>query len=91
MITPRAAGLLIAVAVGSLVQPASASSGGAPAFGAPVRVQAASGFTEPRIVAAPDGTLVAIVKRRPSHHGASRRASPRAAVDILVAVSRPAD
>jgi hypothetical protein len=51
----------MAVAVLSLAQPASASSGDAPAFAAPVRVQTASGFTEPRIVTAPDGTLVAIV------------------------------
>jgi hypothetical protein len=67
MITPRAAGLLIvlAVAVGSLAPPASASSSGAPVFAPPVLVQAASGFTEPRIVTAPDGTLVAIVNAGP--------------------------
>ncbi|MHB8692177.1 MAG: hypothetical protein ACYDHH_13120, partial [Solirubrobacteraceae bacterium] len=58
-----AAGLLIAVAsaAGSLAQPAFASPSDAPAFAAPVPLQPATGFTEPRIVTAPDGTLVAIV------------------------------
>jgi hypothetical protein len=60
-------GLLCAATAAVIASSAAASAsfiaspGGSPIFAAPVRVQAATGFTEPRIVTAPDGTLVAIV------------------------------